>query len=129
VGTDRSRGANRAIVAAAQLAQVTGAELCIHTVGSNLSGQELKKLGRIEGDIGEALELLSNQVLNQKNGRCRVARRRSCRLGRARPSDNRNSATRDADVVVIGRRGRGRPLGSVSQKIASLAPCMVMIVP
>jgi hypothetical protein len=77
VGTDRSRGANRAIVAAAQLAQVTGAELCIHTVGSNLSGQELKKLGRIEGDIGEGLELLSNQVLNQKNGRCRVARRRS----------------------------------------------------
>ncbi len=69
MGTDRSRGANRAIIAAAQLAQVTGAELCIHTVGSNLSGQELKKLGRIEGDIGEALELLSNQVLNQAEKR------------------------------------------------------------
>jgi len=38
-----------------------------------------------------------------------------------------------ADVIVIGRRGRGRLvgllLGSVSQKIASLAPCIVMIVP
>jgi hypothetical protein len=34
-------------------------------LGAKLSGQELKKLGRIEGDISEALELLSNQVLNQ----------------------------------------------------------------
>ena len=43
MGTDGSRRANRAIVAAAQLAQVTGAELCIHTVGGNLSGQEAEK--------------------------------------------------------------------------------------
>ena len=39
----------------------------------------------------------------------------------------------NADLVVIGQRGRARLagllLGSVSQKIASLAPCMVMIVP
>ena len=36
-------------------------------------------------------------------------------------------------VVVVGRRGRGRLsgllLGSVSQKLASLAPCLVLIVP
>jgi hypothetical protein len=31
---------------------------CILTVGGNLSGQELNKLGRIEGDISEALEEL-----------------------------------------------------------------------
>ncbi len=38
-----------------------------------------------------------------------------------------------ADAVFMGRRGRGRLqgllLGSVSQKLASLAPCMVVIVP
>jgi nucleotide-binding universal stress UspA family protein len=38
-----------------------------------------------------------------------------------------------ADILVVGRRGRGRLSallhGSVSQKLASLAPCAVMVVP
>jgi len=138
VGTDGSRGANRAIVAAAQLAQVTGAELCILTVGDNLSDQELKKLGRIEeGDIGEALELLSNQVLNQAKKRATQvgAAKIKLRAGSGEPAQViiEIAQRENADLVVIGRRGRGRLagllLGSVSQKIASLAPCMVMIVP
>lgn len=137
VGTDGSRAANRAIVAAAQLAQVTGAELCILTVGDNLSGQELKKLGRIEGDISEALELLSNQVLNQAKKRATQvgAAKIKLRAGSGEPAQViiEIAQGENADLVVIGRRGRGRLagllLGSVSQKIASLAPCMVMIVP
>lgn len=137
VGTDGSRGANRAIVAAAQLAQVTGAELCILTVGGNLSSQELKKLGRIEGDIGEALELLSNQVLNQAKKRATQvgAAKIKLRAGSGEPAQViiEIAQRENADLVVIGRRGRGRLagllLGSVSQKIASLAPCLVMIVP
>jgi nucleotide-binding universal stress UspA family protein len=137
VGTDRSRGANRAIVAAAQLAQVTGAELCILTVGCNLSGHELKKQGRIEGDIGEALELLSNQVLNQAKKRATQvgAAKIKLRAGSGEPAQViiEIAQRENADLVVIGRRGRGRLAGllldSVSQKIASLVPCMVMIIP
>lgn len=39
----------------------------------------------------------------------------------------------NADAIVIGRRGRGRLagllLGSVSQKVVTLAPCPVVVVP
>jgi len=137
VATDGSRGANRAVIAAAQLAKATGAELSILTVGDNYSNQNLRQLIRGEGDIGEALELLSNQILDQ-------ARKRAARIGaaniklRASWGDAakviiETAQREDVDVIVIGRRGRGRLagllLGSVSQKIASLAPCMVMIVP
>ena len=37
------------------------------------------------------------------------------------------------DMIVVGRRGRGRLLGlligSVSQKLVSLAPCKILVVP
>ena len=39
----------------------------------------------------------------------------------------------DAGMIVLGKRGRGQLegllLGSVSQKITSLAPCAVLVVP
>jgi nucleotide-binding universal stress UspA family protein len=137
VATDGSEGADRAVDVAAELAKAFGGELLIVTVGGNVSGEELRQLERAEGNIGEALDMLSNQIL-------RAAKTRAERFGigsiRLRPAwgDPAQSiietvAREAADALVVGRRGRGRLtgllLGSVSQKIASLAPCMVVIVP
>ena len=137
VATDGSKGGNRAIDAAAKLAKSAGAQLTILTVSGNLSGDEMKNLVRSEGDVGEALELISNQILQQ-------ARERARRIGDITiapqsawgdPADAIIEAARreQADVIVVGRRGRGRlaglVLGSVSSKLVSLAPCIVMVVP
>ena len=135
--TDGLEGADRAVDVAAELAKAFGGELLIVTVGGNVSGEEMRQLERAEGNIGEPLDMLSNQIL-------RAAKTRAERFGigsiRLRPAwgDPAQSiietAVREAaDALVVGRRGRGRLagllLGSVSQKIASLAPCMVVIVP
>ena len=72
--TDGSRGGDRAVIAAAQLAKATGATLSFVTIGGNISAAELRQLARSEGGAGEALELITNQALDQ-------ARLRAKRLG------------------------------------------------
>ena len=137
VATDGSPGANRAVDCAANIAKSLSADLLILTVGGNVSGAELRRLADINGDVGAMLESASEQVLER-------ARKRALRLGVAAiklqcawgdPAEAIIDAIQreKADILVIGRRGRGRLsgllLGSVSQKLASLAPCTVMVVP
>ncbi len=137
VATDGSPGANRAVDTAARLAKAVGSELVILTVGGNITGAELRRLASIDGDVSETLESASNRVLQQ-------ARKRALRMGVTAlklqsgwgdPAETIIDAIRreKADIAVVGRRGRGRLsgllLGSVSQKVASLAPCIVMVVP
>lgn len=137
VASDGSRGANRAVIAAAELARATGTSLCILTVGGNVSGDELKKLVRAEGGIGDALELISNQTLRQAEKRAARAgaSKITLRSGWGEPAQVIIDTARreNASLIVVGRRGRGRLagllLGSISQKVTNLAPCLVMIVP
>jgi len=137
VATDGSRGGNRAVIAAAQLVKATGATLSVVTVGGNVSGAELRQLARAEGGAGEALELISNQVLVEAIKRARRLGISNIKAhvgwGDAAEVIIETARREKSDVIVVGRRGRGRLagllLGSVSQKIASLAPCIVMIVP
>jgi nucleotide-binding universal stress UspA family protein len=137
VATDGSPGANRAIDAAAKLAKVTGSELIILTIGGNISGAALQELASAEGDLSAALETAANEILDR-------ARKRVLRTGVSAvkvqsgwgdPAEVIIDTVRreNPDLLVVGKRGRGRLsgllLGSVSQKLASLAPCKVMVVP
>ncbi len=137
VATDGSAGGNRAVDAAAELAKATGAMLSIVTVAGGLGGDELRHMARAEGGVGDAIEGLCTQTLHD-------AAARAARHGVPTPHTETGwgdpaeailkfAAAEKADTIVLGRRGRGRLtgllLGSVSQKIASHAPCTVIIVP
>jgi len=137
VATDGSAGANRAVEAAAGLAKAVNGDLTIATFGGSFSAEEIDQLTRTEGEVGEAVDLLMNSIL-------RDAKERAERVGaqkihiRSAWRDAAESiidiaARKEVDIVVVGRRGRGRLagmlFGSTSQKVASLAACIVIIVP
>ena len=138
VATDGSPGANRAVDVAARLAKAVGSDLTILTVGgNNITGAELRRLAAADGDVSEALEAASNQVLKLAEKRAHrvgvTAPKLQCGWGNPAETIIDTVRREKADLLVVGRRGRGRLsgllLGSVSQKLASLAPCNVMVVP
>lgn len=134
--TDGSSGADRAVDVAAALG-AAGGDLSIVTVAGNLSGEEMRQLARSEGNIGDVLESLSAQILVAANQRARRLGVSTIKVQTAwgDPAEAVIEAARreHADVIVVGRRGRGQLtgllLGSVSQKLVSLAPCAVVVVP
>jgi nucleotide-binding universal stress UspA family protein len=137
VATDGSPGATRAIDTAATLATIIGADLTILTIGGSITGAELRNLADVDGDLSETLETTANKVLAQARKRALRIGVRTVKLqtGWGDPAETIIDMVRrgKADLLVVGRRGRGRLsgllLGSVSQKLASLAPCAVMVVP
>ncbi|HEY7551913.1 MAG TPA: universal stress protein [Hyphomicrobiaceae bacterium] len=137
LATDGSSGADRAIDFAARLAKEMGGKLSILTVGGNLSGVDKRELARAESGIGDALEAVSEQILERARRRAHEAGAPDIGVhaGWGDPAEVIIEVARrdQVDAIVMGRRGRGRLtgmlLGSVSQKIASLAPCVVILVP
>ena len=90
VATDGSEAADRVLDVAAAIIKAVGGELSILTVGEQPSGDELRRLARSEGDIGDALESLSNRILKQANDRARrlsVSRSNHSSAGTKKPSD------------------------------------------
>jgi nucleotide-binding universal stress UspA family protein len=137
VATDGSDGGQRALEFAAKLAKDTGRGLLIVNVSNDLSDEDLRTLAQTEAGLLEELDQYTNQVLDQ-------SRRQAQRLGITevqtyvawgQPAAGIIEAAQKhaADLIVIGRRGRGQLagllLGSVSQKLAGLSPCPVTIVP
>lgn len=137
LATDGSSGADRASNVAAELAKATGARLSIVTVGDNISGKEADRLARAEGNVADALDAISNAILRQAKERVQRAGVSDVvvQSGWGDPAEVLIEIAKRVrpDAIVIGRRGRGRLagllLGSVSQKVASLAPCVVIVVP
>jgi nucleotide-binding universal stress UspA family protein len=137
LATDGSTCAEHATEVAATLAKAVGGRLSILTVGGHLSGDEVKELARAERDIGDALDALSDQVLaHAKHHAQRVGVSDvKVQAGWGDPAEViiETARQQQVDAIVMGRRGRGRLagllLGSVSQKVASLAPCVVILVP
>ena len=137
VATDGSNGANRAVDVAAELARALAGDLLIATVADTLLGDEARQLARAEGRIGDALEALTAQTLKDAEARARHlgVSRIELRTGSGDVAQSLiNIAAESAvEMIVLGRRGRGQLagllLGSISQKLVSLAPCAFVVVP
>jgi nucleotide-binding universal stress UspA family protein len=122
VATDGSESAGRAVDVAAKLAKTFASELLIVTVGGNLSYEDMRQLERAEGNIGEALDMLSNQILRAAKTQAERIGVDNIRLESAWGDPTQSiidAAARGAtDALVVGRRGRGQLagllLGSVS---------------
>jgi nucleotide-binding universal stress UspA family protein len=138
VGVDGSDGARRALEWAADEARLRDARLlAIHTwhipplttgVGPLDPPMTLDAdtLARLES---AANELLESEVAAVDTSGVEVERQ----VEASNPADALLAAASDADLLVVGSRGRGGfrglLLGSVSQQVSQHAPCPVVIVP
>jgi nucleotide-binding universal stress UspA family protein len=140
VATDGSEGADRAVDYAAQLAKAEDHQLLIvHVMGGyGLPDQVFRQFTHSEQAwLREQLELVSNKILNAARERARAAGAKTTllesRIGDVAPAIVDIAQQKNVDNIVVGKRGVGRLagllLGSVSQKIVSLAPKPVRAVP
>ena len=136
VATDNSDSAYRAVETAADLSKRMGAALIIVNVEQGYFDHNLGPLPTRDG-IGDILEARSREILLRAKEQAEsigVAQIQTISgLGDA-AAFILDVAKREAvDMIVVGKRGRGRLagllLGSVSQHVVNLAPCSVQVVP
>ncbi len=140
VATDGSEAADRAVDYAANLAKPLDSSLLIVNVigGYGLPDYLFSRFTNAQQTwLRELLESLSAQILTKARDRARVLDDASIQL-ESRSGDVAQTIVdiakeKDADLVVVGKRGQGRSaellLGSVSQKLVRLAPRPVTVVP
>jgi len=140
VATDGSGGADRAMDYAARMAKTYGAELLITNVigGYGLPGSVFRHFTRDQQVwLNELLASLSVEMLNKARDRAHALGVSTIIL-ESRPGDVASTIVtiaqeKGADVIVVGKRGTGQVtgllLGSISQKLVSLAPLPTIVVP
>jgi nucleotide-binding universal stress UspA family protein len=140
VGVDGTEGADRALDAAARLAQLVGAELVVVSVVQphGLSESALAPFaGREHASYAEVLESLASQIAIRAKERVEAVGvagvGAETRVGDVAQVILEIADEKQADAIVVGKRGTGRLagllVGSVSQKLVSLAQCPVLVVP
>jgi nucleotide-binding universal stress UspA family protein len=138
VAIDGSDAADRALEAACGLAQHVGAEIVLVNVEQGFPAQDTDSGNRSDNPaIDEILYAASARLLARAEQRARAsgisALRTHSGLGDPAGYILEFAKAEAPDLIVAGRRGRGPLagllLGSVSQKLASLASCKVLVVP
>jgi nucleotide-binding universal stress UspA family protein len=138
VATDGSEGANHAVDYAARWAKNAGADLLIVNVIGSLPEKLLRSFTHAQHAwLDELFESLSAETLTQARDRARNAGAGTIelesRVGEAAPTIIDIAREKGAEAIVVGRRGIGQVagllLGSVSQKLVSLAPLPVIVIP
>ena len=136
VATDGSESSDRAVDVAAALAQLEKTSLVIVTVATPSSAAARREFQRIEGSAADPSETAAQAILmdaQQRAGWADVKARTIELWGDPAEEIIKAVVSEKVDALVVGRRGHGKLagllLGSVSQKLVSLSPCMVTVVP
>lgn len=133
VAIDGSESAGRALDAAAAMAKAAHGTLRIVTVGESPTTLQQTDFTPAEGQKADLTERLLQEA-QQRAGWTGVKPVKTFqRWGDPTQAIIDTIMEEKVDAIVIGRRGRGRLsgllLGSVSQKLISIAPCAVIVVP
>jgi nucleotide-binding universal stress UspA family protein len=139
VAVDGSDASNRAIDVAAEMAKSAGGTLTIVSAAAPLTDDQQAAFKRIEGDLADATDILAQRTLKDAeqragwSGLSHAKINSVFRWGEATQVIIDCIVSEKVDAVVVGRRGRGQLtgllMGSVSQKLATLSPCPVIVVP
>jgi nucleotide-binding universal stress UspA family protein len=138
VATDGSESADRAIDYAAHRAKTEGAELVIANIAGGLSDRVFSSFTHAQQTwFAELVSSVSAETLDKAKERARSigvsAIHLESRTGDIVQALIETAQEKQVHSIIVGKRGTGRVagllLGSVSQKLVSLAPLPVTVIP